>query len=134
MRIVIDTNVFISGIFWEGNFCSQIINLWKNGKYTLITSEEILEEFRKVLKTFKIQMEAPLIEEWEEIIRYNAEIVIPKERLKIIIEDPDDNKFFEAAITGQAGYIISQNKHLLKIKEYKGIHVLTPKEFLEKVK
>ena len=45
MRAIIDTNVFISGIFWEGNFCSEIIDNWKNKKFKLISSPEILKEF-----------------------------------------------------------------------------------------
>lgn len=56
MRVVLDTNVFISGIFWEGNFCSEIIELWKNGKFELVVSIELIEELMETLKSFKIQM------------------------------------------------------------------------------
>jgi len=48
----LDTNVFISGIFWEGNFCSQIVTKWRNEKFELVSSVEILNELIKTLKEF----------------------------------------------------------------------------------
>jgi len=54
MRIVLDTNIFLSGIFWQGNFCSQIIGKWKNKEFDLVSSVDILEEFVRTLKNFKI--------------------------------------------------------------------------------
>ena len=51
MNVVIDTNVLISGIFWSGNYSSQVIDAWKNGKFTLITSEEIIKELVEMSKT-----------------------------------------------------------------------------------
>ena len=63
MRIVLDTNVFISGIFWKGNFCSQLIDKWKKKEIELISSLEIVEELIKILRSFKIKMTEDLIEE-----------------------------------------------------------------------
>ena len=57
MKVVIDTNVFISGIFWEGNFCSKIIDALKDKKIQSICSLEIIEEIVKTLSTFRIQMD-----------------------------------------------------------------------------
>ena len=68
MRVVLDTNVFISGIFWEGNFCSQLINKWKNKEIELIISLEIIRELIETLKSFKIRMPENMIEEWKNII------------------------------------------------------------------
>ena len=95
MRVVLDTNVFISGIFWEGNACSKIIELWRNGKFTLISSHTILEEFVRVLRRFKIKMDEEMIEEWQKMILENATIVEPLHQLEIVKADPSDNKFFE---------------------------------------
>lgn len=98
MRVVIDTNVFISGIFWEGNFCSFIIDKWKSKKFELVSSVEILEEFVRTLKDFKIHMPDELIEEWRDLIIENSIIVDPAEELDVVKDDLDDNKFLEAAI------------------------------------
>lgn len=131
IRVVIDTNIFVSGIFWEGNFCSKIIDLWRYSKVTIISSLEIIEELGETLRDFKIRMPEDMIKEWQNKIIENAIIVEPKEKLNIVKNDPKDNKFFEAALAGNANYIISQDKkHVLSIKEYKGIKTVSPEEFL----
>ena len=61
----------------------------------------------------------------------NAIIVDPSEKLRIVKADPDDDIFFEAAVAGGAQHIVSQDKHLLNVKEYGNIRVVTPKEFLD---
>jgi len=130
MRVVIDTNVFISGIFWEGNFCSQIIDKWKNKEFELVSSMEILEEFVKTLNDFKIQMLDDMIKEWRNLIIENSVVVKPTIKLSIIKDDPNDNKFLEAGISGKVDFIISQDKHLLKLKGYDGIKIVSPEEFM----
>lgn len=79
-------------------------------------------------------MEKELINEWQNLIIENATIIQTTEKVNIITQDPDDNKFIEAAIAGKADYIISQDKHLLNLKEYNGIKIIIPEEFLGKTK
>lgn len=134
MRVVLDTNVFISGIFWEGNYSSQIIDLWRKGKIELICSVEMIEEFVNTLLSFKIKMPLTEIDSWKNLIIENSTIVDAIKDEQLVIEDKDDAKFIEAGITGEADYIISQDKHLLNIKEYKSIKILSPKQFLEIIK
>ncbi len=130
MNVVLDTNVFISGIFWKGNFCSQIIDSWRRGEFTLISSVSIIEELTEILRDFKIQMPKDMIEAWKDIITQNS-IIIETENGVNIIKHASDNKFLEAAIEGNAKYIVSQDKHLLKLKEYKGIKIVLPEDFLK---
>ena len=131
MRAVLDTNVFISGIFWDGNFCSQIIAKWKDKRFELVSSVKILDELVKTLRNFKIQMPNEMIEEWRNLIIENSIIVEPKIKLDIVKDDSDDNKFIEAGITGNVNLIISQDRHLLKLGEYKGIKIVSPERALE---
>lgn len=133
MRIVADTNVFISGIFWEGNFSSKVINLWRNRKIDLVSSIPIVEELTKNLKGFKIEMDEESVQEWKNMILENAMLVEPEEKFDIVKDDTDDNKFIEAAVEGKASYIVTQDNHLLKIKELRGIEILTPQEFLSRL-
>lgn len=128
MRVVLDTNVFVSGIFWEGNFCSQIIDKWKRGSFELVSSTDIIEEFVKILKSFKIRMDDGMIKEWRNLIIGNSIIVDSSIRIDAVKEDSEDNKFIEAAVSGKADYIISQDKHLLKLKEYQNIKIISPEE------
>jgi len=128
MRVVLDTNVFISGIFWEGNFCSQLINKWKNKEIELIISLEIIRELIETLKSFKIRMPENMIEEWKNIILENSTLINPSTKIDLIREDPEDNKFLETAVDGKTDFIVSQDKHLLKLKEYQGIKIVKPEE------
>src|SRR3989338_10816342 len=95
MRGVMDTNVFVSGIFWEGNLCSQLIEKWKSKKFELVNSMEIIGELVKTLKDFKIQMSDSMIEDWRNLIIENSIIVEPTIKLSVVKDDPDDNKFLE---------------------------------------
>lgn len=129
MNVVLDTNVFISGIFWKGNFCSQIIDAWRKGGFTLVSSISIVEELTEILKDFKIQMPNERIEAWKSMIMQNSIIVETRNKINII-EHFSDNKFLETAVEGNAEYIISQDKHLLDLKVYKGIKIVPPEDFL----
>lgn len=131
MKVVLDTNVFISGIFWEGNFCAQIINLWGQGKITLVSSIKIVEELVKTLKSFKIQMDETMIESWRDFIVKNSIMVEPTEKFEIIKKCPADDKFLEVAVAGEAEYIVSQDNHLLNLKEFQGRKIIKPEEFLK---
>lgn len=128
MKVVIDTNVFISGIFWKRNFSSQIIELWMKKEFELVSSKEIIDEFVRTMKNFKIRMSDNMIKEWKNLILKKAIIIKPTKKINIVKDNPDDNKFIEAAVTGKAKIIISQDKHLLNLKEYKNINIINPKE------
>ncbi|MBS3165536.1 putative toxin-antitoxin system toxin component, PIN family [Candidatus Woesearchaeota archaeon] len=115
----------------DGNYCSEIIGAWKENRFTLVSSLEIIEEVVRTLKTFKIRMDDTMIEEWRRIILENAIIVAPIEKVKVVVDDPDDNKFLDAAIAGDVQYIVSQDKHLLKIQKFRSFKIITPEEFLK---
>ena len=128
MKSVLDTNVFISGIFWIGASNKVILN-WKEGKFTLVTSLKTISELVKVLKDFKIKLPDEMIEEWIDLIVRNSIIAEPKEKIEAVKDDPKDNIFIETAVAGNADYIVTQDNHLLKLKEFGGIKILTPEEF-----
>jgi len=130
MRVVLDTNVFISGIFWSGE-CNEIIMKWKEGKFILVTSLEIISELVKVLDSFKIQLPKERIKEWANMIIRNSIITEPKEKFNIIKDDPKDDLFVETAFSGKAYYLVTYDNHLLKLKEFKDIKIITPAEFLK---
>ena len=120
MKVVLDTNIFISGIFWKGS-SNKVITNWREEKFTLVTSLEAISEIIKVLKDFKIKLSDEMIKEWVDLIVRNSIIVEPKEKINIVKDDPKDNIFIETAVVGNADYIISQDNHLLKLKDFGGI-------------
>ena len=130
MRIVLDTNIFVSGIHWTGS-SEKILRIWMEGKFELVSSLPIIEEIVRVLANFKVPLDAEDILWWESLILEKSILVIPTEEVEIVKNDPDDNKFIEAALEAKADFIVSQDKHLLVIKEYQRIKIVHPEEFLK---
>ncbi|MBI2151296.1 putative toxin-antitoxin system toxin component, PIN family [Candidatus Woesearchaeota archaeon] len=130
IRAVLDTNVFVSGIHWTGA-SKKVLRAWMEGKFLLVSSLPIIDEIIRVLMAFKVPLEPEDISWWESLILEKSSLVFPVEHLTVVKNDPDDDKFIEAAVEGNARYIVSQDKHLLNIKEYSGIKILHPDEFLE---
>lgn len=128
MKIVLDTNIFISGIHWNGP-SEKVIRSWLEKKFILISSVPIIEELVRILQSFKKPLTPEEIEWWKNLICDFSIIVEPTERLDLVKAHPDDNKFFEAAVAGDAQYIITQDHHLLRICDFQGIRVLSPEEF-----
>ena len=128
MRVVLDTNVFISGIFWSGNYCSQLIDKWKNKEIELVSSINIIQELVETLRNFKVHMPETMIEEWRKVILNNSIIIESSTKVNAVKEDLEDNKFIETAVDGKAEFIIRQDKHLLNLKKYQGIKIIKQDE------
>lgn len=130
MRVVADTNVLVSAIFWEGNE-SKIVELVEEGELELITSVQILDELKKVLSYDKFELKDGKVNEHVEYYLFLAELVSPDEDVDAIRDDPSDNKFLECAMEGKADYIVSGDRHLLDLEEYTGIEIVSARELLE---
>ena len=131
VKVVLDTNVFISALFWKGA-PYQIFRKILRGAILNFTSPQILEELKeRLLDKFKLPPEK--VKEFLEIIVFSSQIVYPKKKLNIVKKDPEDNKILECALEAKASFIISGDKHLLEIKEYKGIKIVTPREFISRI-
>lgn len=130
VRVVIDTNVVISNL-WLGK-PRKVLNLWRDKKIEWVVSEEIIKEYLNVLGRFISENE---LNEWIDIFTDSTLVIIlkPKCHLNIIEEDPDDNKFINCAIEGKVKYIVSGDKHLLKIKNIENIKILNCDSFLKEL-
>jgi len=84
----------------------------------------------RILISFKVPLDPEDISWWESLILERSIIVIPSQIINIVV-DPDDNKFIEAAVEGKADCIVTQDKHLLKLKEFRKIKIITPDEFIK---
>ncbi|GBE05992.1 hypothetical protein BMS3Abin10_01633 [bacterium BMS3Abin10] len=129
MKVVLDTNVYISAILFGGN-CEEILRLAALGSFELVISKNIIIELKTILKG-KFKWSKKQISETITYIKNIATVVNPDISLSIISNDPSDNKILECAVTVKAGCIVTGDKnHLLPLKEYKGIKIMTPSEFL----
>ena len=130
MKIVLDTNVFISGIFFHGP-PAKILEAWKSSEIQIILSKEILEEYQRVADALAEKYPEIDISAIIELIDIHGEI-IDTERIEVFeCEDPDDNKFLECAIASRAKLIVSGDKHLLKLNGYQEIVVYKPRDFVD---
>lgn len=133
MKIIVDTNVLISGIFFSGP-PYQILKLWQDRKVQLVVSIEIFEEYKRVSEILSDEFPKIEIDPILNFIIKNAEIISTVKLKEPICEDPDDDKFIACAIACQSKIIVSGDKHLLKISGYQQIEVFTPREFLNRFK
>jgi putative PIN family toxin of toxin-antitoxin system len=131
MRIVLDTNVFISGIFFTGP-PYQILKAWGDGKVQLLVSPSILDEYQRIGVELALQFRDVGLRPFLDLLTIQAEIVLTPTLPQVIHDDPSDDKFLEAAVAGNASYIISGDKHLLKLSEFQGIQILKPKDFVQR--
>ncbi|MCK4649401.1 putative toxin-antitoxin system toxin component, PIN family [bacterium] len=130
MIIVCDTNVLISATHFPGSPPDEVIKLAREGFAELAISLEILSEFKRVLKK-KFGASKEDIKETIESIKEIAIIVKPTEKIDLIKRDPTDNKILECTLKAEADYIISgDTKHLHPLKEFQGIPILSPAQFL----
>jgi putative PIN family toxin of toxin-antitoxin system len=136
IKVVIDTNLFVSSVIKKIGIPSLLINKWKKKEFILILSESIIKEILEVLSRPRIRtiskMTKEEIRELGVLLYEGSKVVEPRLSIKVC-QDPDDNKFLECAVSEGADYIVSGDKHLLDLKEYEGIKILTPKGFLEEM-
>ncbi len=129
MRVVLDTNVYISAILFGGN-CEEVLKLAHQGAFTVAVSKKILDEIKSVLKE-KFHWTDKQIADVIKYIKEIASVMNPNISLNIIKEDPADNKIIECAVASNASFIVSGDKHLLSVKEYAGIKIVSPIAFLK---
>jgi putative PIN family toxin of toxin-antitoxin system len=129
MRVVVDTNVFISSFF--GRKPRKIIDLWKKGEITICLSPNIIEEYVEVLRRLGLE-EDPEIGKLIDLFAKKHQILFATKTpsLKVVHEDPADDRFIECAVALKAEAIITGDKRLKSIGHYMGIKILGPGEFL----
>jgi len=130
MKIILDTNVFISGIFFSGP-PSQILKAWQNSRLQIVLSQEILNEYQRVAESLAAKYPTIEILPIIELMTIHGQLIDTEGFAVSVCDDPDDNKFMECAIASNSEIIISGDKHLLKVSGYQGITVLKPREFVD---
>ena len=130
MKVVIDTNVLISGLLF-GGIPGRLIPLWKGRRIQPLASKEIIDEYLRVLAYPRFQLSPEEIEYllFHEVLPWFEIIEVPPGR-SFIVEDPSDEKFIWCAEAGGADFIISGDQHLLNFRHQK-IKVLSPTDFLD---
>jgi len=132
IKIVLDTNVLISALIKTGKPKTLFYEIVK-GKAQLILSMEILDEFARTLGDPEIRkyVDEEDAVKFLRVVGSVAKIVKIKSRFKVVEEDPSDDVILRTAYDGKARYIVSGDEHLLSLKEFRGIKMVTVAEILE---
>lgn len=128
-KVVIDTNVIISAFGWHGK-PEEVVRLAVAGAIKNFISLEMLAELRRVVAYPKFNFSDSLQAEIIETIFSASSITAINESINIIIDDPPDNRVLDCAVSAGADFIISGDKHLLNLKNFKWIEILSSEDFL----
>ena len=132
-RVVLDTNVLVSALLFKGRL-ARFVDLWKNGEIIPVISRETFAELQVVLHYPKFALAADEIRAIveDEILPF-FEVADVKEEVTGACRDPYDDQFLAAAINAGAAWLVTGDKDLLVLGEYRGVKIVTPQEFLEGV-
>src|SRR3954470_15115026 len=136
LRVVVDTNVLISGIFSIRNSpSSKILDAVRQQKITLVTSPQIIEEVGEVLNRPRIAKLLNMNEEERKVfldsLIARSDVTVGKQLEHNYGRDSKDDKFLACGVEGGANYIITGDRDLLDVTEYADIKIITPREFIE---
>jgi putative PIN family toxin of toxin-antitoxin system len=129
VKVVIDTNVFISAFYLPESRPANVVLLARRKTILNLISPQILKEVERIIKK-KLLWDNSKTQSAVRRIKNFSEEVRPQERLAIIADDPD-NRILECAVAGQADFIISGDHHLIDLENYQGIKIINPARFLE---
>ena len=133
IKIVLDTNVLISAIVFGGK-PRDILEKAIKGQVRLVLTEELIRELSGVLEGRKFKYPSEIMKLIITELETIAEVVKPERKLNIVGKDPEDNRVLECAHKSSADFIVSGDVHLLELKEFRGIKILTPEAFLSLAK
>lgn len=128
-RVVLDTNIVISSAL--GGALVLVLEKWDARRFTVIVTTDIVSEYFEVLNRPKFGLDQETIDKITRYIYQFSEFVIPEEEIHVVKDDPKDDKFLEAAIAGQVDLIVSGDKHLLTLKGFRSIPIISGREFLD---
>ena len=134
MRVVLDTNVVLSGVFF-GGVPGEVLAAWSRGRFEVVVSATILAEYHRAgeaLASGRPRLEAA----WRPVMAWiarHADLVVADATIEPVSADRDDDVFLACAFTGGAGYIVSGDRHLRDVSGWRGISVLSPRRFFDEV-
>jgi uncharacterized protein len=130
LRITADTNVIISALNFSGN-PARILEMAEAGEIRLAISDDILNEVERVLRRPKFGWTQEQVGGAIRGLSAFAEHVEPKQCTDVVKEDLTDNRILECAAASGSEYLVSGDKHLLKVGQYQGVKIVTPADFIE---
>ena len=131
LKVVVHTNVLVSALLFGGT-PGRLIVLWQKGAIKPLASKQIIDEYLRVLTypKFKLSEEEINFLLYQEILPY-FDVIDAQPGPRIIKKDPEDDKFIRCALAGNVKFIIPGDQHLLALRSYKKIKIVSPADFLK---
>jgi putative PIN family toxin of toxin-antitoxin system len=130
VKIVIDSNIFVSSFFW-GGYPREVFERVINGLDELYITDEIIKEITSVMNSSKFNANSSEIEDYIKIIEKYSKRIVSKNVLESTSRDKDDDKILQCGLDGDVDFIVTGDKDLLVLIEYEKIKIMKPKEYLE---
>jgi uncharacterized protein len=130
VKVVLDTNVFVSGVFFSGP-PYRILKAWRDGKLELVISSDILDEYSRIATILAEQFPPVNLQEILEFVEKEANFYDAPALSEHVCDDSNDDKFLACALASETEIIVSGDKHLLRVSGYRDIEVLKPKAFVD---
>ncbi len=131
MRVVFDTNIYISALLFPGKYPEFVLDRALQGDFDLYISHFVLGEFRRILQE-KFRLSPSQIEKYLKHLNSFTTTIKTKSNVNVVKSNVDDNRILELALDAKAAYLVSgDKKHLLTIKIYKNIKIVSAKEFAD---
>jgi putative PIN family toxin of toxin-antitoxin system len=131
VRIVVDTNVFISGVFFSGP-PSQILHAWRDRRIQIALSQGILQEYQRVAENLASKHPGVDLVSILDLLSVEADLFSSPDLPNPVCQDKADDKFLACALAAGARIVVSGDRHLLKVNGYRGIEVIRPQEFVHR--
>ena len=135
LKVVLDANVFVSALINPHDKPAKILDYVFENKIRLFTSFSIIEELERVLRYPKLMnrhgLQKEELKEFVSDLLSIMSLVEKEEAITVVTEDPSDNKYLSCAFNARVDFIISGDAHLLNLREYEGIRIVTATQFLE---
>lgn len=136
-KVVIDINLFVSGTISKKGNPARLLQLWYDRAFLVVISEQMVEEFGRVLRYSRIRNKYNFkneeIEQAVGVIKKFAVVLSDTIELDVVKDDPDDNKVLACALAVKADYIVSGDNHLLNLGVFEGIPIVTAKDFTDNI-
>lgn len=130
MRVVLDTNVFVSGVFFSGP-PFEILKAWRDDKVQIALSPAIMDEYKRVGDELSNAHPGIDVSRILELLLSKSYMVEAPVLLESVCSDPDDDMFLACAVAAAVPYIVSGDKHLRRIGEYRGVKIVSPRGFVD---
>lgn len=134
MKVVFDTNVVASASFWRGS-PFDCLAAWAQGRCEAVVSPSLLAEYHETVEELRLDYPGIKPVEWVAALTESAELVFPTDRATDATGDPDDEMILECALAAEADCIVTgDKKHLLPLREFQNIPIISPVDFLRRLK